>query len=143
MTDLTGLRQLSVCTDYGELHEALRQRVAELGINYQTLMALSGLTYADKLLAPMPLNNAPPPRNGRRHERAVGPKSLGPLLWGLGVVLIVAEDPVLTARHRRRPDFAKRAEHNVTAKALSINDMIQQRALGLLARHGIELERNG
>jgi hypothetical protein len=49
---VTELRHLATCTDYAELHQALRARVAELGISCATLNALAEITYADKLLAP-------------------------------------------------------------------------------------------
>jgi len=66
---------------------------------------------------------------------------LGPLLGGLGLALVVAEDPIATERLKRRSDWAPRAECNVTARRRSLDDLIQDRAMALLERRGVELER--
>ena len=76
MLDITGLRVLGVAGDYAALHGLLRARRDELGVNTQLLNQVSGLSYCDKLLAPMPLNNAPaPPTAAGTSGRSGRPRS--------------------------------------------------------------------
>jgi hypothetical protein len=70
----------------------VNEKQAELGIGYQVLNEISGLSYVDKLLAPMPVGGEVAP-NGRCTARGIGPTSLGPLLGGLAVKLVPIEDP--------------------------------------------------
>lgn len=122
------LRHLGTAIDYPQLHQLLRDRRTELGISFETLNAVSGLTYCDKLLAPMPVGGAPA-ANGRRTPRGIGPVALGPLLQALGLVLIVAEDPAATERLKRRQSWSKRNEAyvNAHAKALGIDQLLTDR----------------
>ena len=75
-------KQMAVIHDYDSLHKALRERKAELEITFNTLDEVAGFTsgHASKLLAPRPLKN-------------IGGTTLGLMLQGLGVQLIMEEDP--------------------------------------------------
>jgi hypothetical protein len=97
MNELTELRPIAIATDYLTLVAALRKRVAELGINYETVDALAGWTdsYASKVLATEPL-------------KRMGQMSLDAIIGALGVKLIVVEDPEQTAVITSRPAFQKR-----------------------------------
>jgi hypothetical protein len=105
------LTPLAVVQTYEELHTALRTRSDELGFTRADLDHIAGWThgYAGKVLAPAAAN----PKVGDRRARRLGRKSLGEILESLGLRLIVAHDPALTARaeqlaHGRegRPDPA-------------------------------------
>ena len=88
----------------------------------------------------MPMPSASSKKGGRGNGRAIGPLALGSMLWGLGCALTLVEDPVLTARHRKRPDWEQRKETYVTTRpALTLNDMIELRAIQLLEQRGGEL----
>lgn len=128
-----GLRVLAVVADYPALHAALRARQAELGVGYGVLNDISGLSYCDKLLAPMPIGG-PVARNGRPTPRGIGPLSLGPLLQALGLVLVVAEDPVQTERIKSLKMFKRRGENYVTASVSSIDELIRAREAANRAR---------
>jgi hypothetical protein len=79
-------RQLATVRDYAQLHQVLRARADELGIT-RTAIDDTGFTagHASKLLAPRPI-------------KRLGATTLGLMLRGLGVMLVVAEDPIAMAR---------------------------------------------
>jgi hypothetical protein len=52
------LRPLATVRDYPELHAALRARQEALGVSIETLSAVTGLSYAAKLLEPLPIIDA-------------------------------------------------------------------------------------
>jgi hypothetical protein len=86
MADVTivndGPRQLGTWNDYAGLHRLLRERAESLNISRNTLDEAAGFTpgHASKLLAPRPIKN-------------LGPVTLGLMLQGLGVQLLLVEDP--------------------------------------------------
>jgi hypothetical protein len=65
-------RQLAVVRSYGDLINALRARIRELGTTCEAVDYIAGipLRYCNKLLAPHP-------------PRTIGSQSLGPLLGAL------------------------------------------------------------
>jgi hypothetical protein len=141
MLDAT-LRPLATVRDYPELHAALRARREELGISFETLAAVSGIPYAVKLLEPRPIIDEGETRKarGRHHGRAIGLVSFEPLLGGLGLALIVAEDPLATARLRSRSDWSPRSEGQVNRRPQSTLDaLIEARALALLEERGVAI----
>jgi hypothetical protein len=85
------MRQLALIRDYNALHQALRNRVAELNITAETLDEVAGMTarYSSKILAPSKM-------------KILGRISLGPILGAVGCCLILAEDPKQLARIRHR-----------------------------------------
>lgn len=132
MAAMTELRHLGIATDYPGLHELLRRRRAELGMSFETLNAISGLSYCDKILAPNPLQGPQQPRTASGHAartsaRGIGPEAWGPLLGALGMVLIAAEDPAATARLKARSAYHARAEPQANSKSLSIDTLLAYR----------------
>src|SRR3954453_22826872 len=85
-------------TDYAGLIQAFRDRRDELDVGHEVLCEIGGLQsgYVSKLLAPQPMKN-------------LGPVSFGALLGGLGLAVIVVEDPAAVARVRGR--WVKRKRH--------------------------------
>jgi len=77
------LRQIGgLVRDYNELHRILRQRHAELRVTMATLDHIAGFdgdNYISKILAPSQM-------------RALGRKSMGPILGALASALVVVED---------------------------------------------------
>jgi hypothetical protein len=91
-------RRLAVVRSYYELVDAFRNRVLELGTDYEEVDRVAGYcdTYTSKLLAPRPSRN-------------FGEVSLGSMLGALGLELHVVENPVATEKARARlkqRDFA-------------------------------------
>jgi hypothetical protein len=71
------LRPLGVARDYAQLHQALRDRREQLGVNLEVLGEISRLSYVPKLLSPVPIGGAAPPGGGRGHGRTIGAANLG------------------------------------------------------------------
>jgi hypothetical protein len=92
-------RQLGTCNDYAGLHRLLRERAESLNISRNTLDEAAGFTpgHASKLLAPRPIKN-------------LGPVTLGLMLQGLGVQLLLVEDP----------DALKRISSQLTPREVSV-----------------------
>lgn len=84
------LRPIGIAHSMDELRDVLRARKDALGISYETVDDIAGLTsrYAAKLI-------------GSR-QRNFGPRSLDAILGTLGVCLIVVEDPEQLARIQSR-----------------------------------------
>jgi hypothetical protein len=104
------------------------------------LNEISGLSYVDKLLAPMPVGGAVGP-NGRPTPRGIGPTSLGPLLGRLAVKLVLIEDPEQLPRNKRCARYARRDEVRVKAACSesTINGMLNHR----LSQQRSELAQRG
>jgi len=75
-------RQIAICHDYNSLHSALRARVHELNISYQTVDFEAEFTqgHASKILSPYPI-------------KGLGRTTLGPMLQALGLAIVLVEDP--------------------------------------------------
>jgi hypothetical protein len=126
--------------DFPGLHEALRRRQAELAVSLDTVAAVSGLSWAGKVLQPLAGFGDIDPGTGRCAGRNLGLTSLGPMLGCLGLVLVPFEDVRATARLRARSDWVARAERNVTSKGgITLHELVDQRALQLIAERGAEL----
>lgn len=84
-------KHLATVSDYAGLLAAVRARVVELNITHENLDAVSGIQsgYAGKLLCNPPIRN-------------FGLVSLGLVLGGLGLKLLVVEDEEALARVRSR-----------------------------------------
>jgi hypothetical protein len=84
-------RQIAVVRDYDSLVEAIRARVAELGITLGTLDHISGVQsgYSAKVLAPTRIKN-------------LGGMSFGALLGALALQLVAVEDSAALGRVRGR-----------------------------------------
>jgi hypothetical protein len=78
--------------EYSEFMQAVRDRVAELGIHGTRFDSFAGWPegYLSKLTCERPV-------------RHIGMKSMGPLLSAMGVKLVMVEDLAGTARLRRLP----------------------------------------
>jgi hypothetical protein len=89
MTESEGPRVLADVCSYEHLLAALRARVAELEVAGQRFDEYAGLPigYLSKLI-------------GARPVRRIGPTSFAPVLAGLGLRLLVIEDPEGTERLR-------------------------------------------
>jgi hypothetical protein len=86
------LRQIGgLVRDYNELHRILRQRHAELRVTMASLDDIAGCAdnYISKILAPSQM-------------RALGRRSMGPILGALGLALVVIEDHEQMRRIRSR-----------------------------------------
>jgi hypothetical protein len=83
-------RPIGVAHSWDELRDVLRARKDALGVSFETVDDVAGLTlgYSAKLF-------------GSRH-RNFGPRSLDAVLPTLGVCLIVVEDPEQLARLQSR-----------------------------------------
>jgi len=138
---MTDLRRIAVCKDYPALHQALRDRLDELGISMDTLGAIADVANVDKLLAPMSVWSTRK-GNSRRVARALGPNTLGPLLWGLGLVIVLAEDPINTARIRRDRLFVCKDRGKVHAQPLCIDGLLRHRQRAALQEIGAKGGRN-
>jgi hypothetical protein len=88
-------RVLATVTDYDEMIDALRARMAELGVTNETIGAIAGLAggYVGKLLAPSRI-------------KKLGVMSFGVMLQSLGLKLLVVEDTKTSAK--MRPQWAQR-----------------------------------
>jgi hypothetical protein len=142
MTDfLAGLRVLGVAGDYASLHRLLRARHVELGISLETISQISGLSYAAKLLEPVPVVDGNGWKDGRRHHgRSIGAASMGPLLGAMGCTLVLAEDVAATARLRARSDWQHRSEITVnTRPRTTLDALVDARALALLEQRDVAI----
>jgi hypothetical protein len=85
---------LAVVRDYEQLNAALRARVDQLGISLETLDHLCGFWagYSSHLLAPKPQGNM----------RCLGKMSLGSVLGGVGLKIVLVEDRDALAKVRSR-----------------------------------------
>jgi hypothetical protein len=85
------LPAIGTASDYAGLLTVLRQRADALRVSRETIDEIAGWAdgYASKLLAPA-------------CSKALGARSLGPLLEVLGVKLAVLEDPAAMARFEKR-----------------------------------------
>jgi phytoene dehydrogenase-like protein len=90
-------RILATVTDYADLVSALRQRCDDLGLTFDTLDEVCGFCdrYTAKLLAPYR-------RASARPLRSFGGMSLGAILGGLGLKIVLVEDRAALARVRGR-----------------------------------------
>jgi hypothetical protein len=84
-------RQLGEVREYADLLKLAQARMDELGITYETLDALSGVTdrYSQKIL-------------GSRPIKRLGPISLPAILGSLGMKLVAVEDSAALDRIRHR-----------------------------------------
>lgn len=101
-----------------DLIEAVRIAQHERGVGYETLNAIAGITYADKLLGPVP-------------NRRMGPISTFLVLGALGKTLAVVDDPdaIKSVQGRWKSRIIKggatlqmRARDTLLACALSIEE---------------------
>jgi hypothetical protein len=94
-------KPLAVVSNYLALIEALRARVLELGISFETIDQVAGWTdkYASKLLA------EPTPGSAKR---CMGPMSFDAMLGALAVKLQVIADPEMLRYLRRNRYFVHR-----------------------------------
>lgn len=105
---------MTTIRSYAEMQAAFRQIAHERGLTREAIDSAAGFpdNYASKLLAPEQI-------------KAIGPKSLGPLLTALGVVIVIQDDPkaeriTLDSKRRRNAGLSmpalkrqrKRAHHN-------------------------------
>ena len=92
-------RVIGIARSHDELLGAIKVRVAELDVSYETIDQVGGLPerYVNKLFAPVPL-------------KGLGRVSMGLLLGALGLKLLVVEDAEAYARVRDR--LVKRAIAN-------------------------------
>lgn len=137
---------LGEATDYAALHGLLRARREALGLSYAVLDDISGLSYSDQLLAPLPCGQARGADGRRAHARHIGPVALGPLLSGLGVKLVLEVDAAAEARLRRHAKYGVRAESCVRRRgntwSASIDELIRHRVARKLGDWG-KLQRQG
>jgi hypothetical protein len=84
-------RVIGQFTDYDEMLAAVRARVNELSINGERFDEYAGLPkgYLSKLI-------------GANPTRRIAMTSMGPLFCALGISCVMIEDPVATARLKRR-----------------------------------------
>jgi hypothetical protein len=96
---------LASISSYEDLIAALRARQSALELSHEVLSEISGLPerYSSKVLSP-------------RGSRRVGMLSLQLLLSGLGVKLLMVEDPVTLELYRSRRE-KRDAAHVVSATA--------------------------
>src|SRR2546423_289822 len=102
---VTEPQRLGVARDYAELQAILREYADATGLSRAEIDRVSGLPdrFASKALAPVPIGTC-----------RLGAKTLGPMLGGLGVVLIVARaDKDL---YRIAKSATKRRENSVRAR---------------------------
>ena len=92
MADKASPRIVGEFVEYSDFVQAIRDRVAELGIHGTRFDSLAGWPegYLSKLTCERPV-------------RRIGISSMGPLLSAMGVKLVMVEDPAGTARLRRLP----------------------------------------
>lgn len=95
----TAERRLGEARGYDDFIAVLRARKDELNISCETLDAICGFTrgHSSKILAPLPSEYGKRPTN-----RGIGRKSMGELIGGLAVKLIVAEDADALTRIKTR-----------------------------------------
>jgi hypothetical protein len=88
-------KPLAVIRTYAELRAALRKRVADLGVSFETVDTISGVQdrYTSKILGPRP------PRSSMR---VFGHHTLDFMLSVLGLQLVIVEDPEAMAKVRSR-----------------------------------------
>lgn len=95
-------------TNYLQLLQAIRARIAELGLSYETVDALAGWAddYASKILT---LEIKPQREGGKRRAlRAMGPMAFDAMLGAVGLKIILIEDERAIERIRKHRDFVKR-----------------------------------
>jgi len=118
-------RVLADVTSYDEMLAALRARVTELQVNGQRFDEFAGLPtgYLSKLIGPNPI-------------RRLGLQSFQPVLAGLGLRLLVIEDPEATQRlkDRVRPRDGSYVRGGVTHLALTTRFMQKIGRKGAQAR---------
>ncbi|WP_154072353.1 hypothetical protein [Bradyrhizobium erythrophlei] len=97
-----------IIADYPELVEAFRERLDEMGMTRQELDHQAGLPdrYAGKIL-------------GRGRVRALGLRSLGPVLGALGFRLLLIDDTAQTAKIMARRQPRERPVRQTPACAVS------------------------
>jgi hypothetical protein len=90
-------RVIGIAHEYRDLIALIRGRIVELGISHEVMDSVTGLPvgYSSKILADPPI-------------RKLGAVSLGLVLGGLGLQLIVAEDAAQTLKVRPRLELRRR-----------------------------------
>jgi hypothetical protein len=85
------MRNLGVVRNYSELHAALRRRADELNVSRATLDSVAGLAdgHSSKILGP-------------GQVKKLGHVSLGALLGGLGLKIVLVEDEAALRRIQSR-----------------------------------------
>ena len=75
------LKEIAVVRDYDEFHQALRNYVRRLNTTYESIGLAAEFSdgYVAKLLSAAP-------------TKGIGPRTLGPLLKNVGLVMILAQD---------------------------------------------------
>jgi hypothetical protein len=119
---MTEVRQLAEIADYADLHAALRARAEALNISRATLDDTAGLQdgYSGKVLAVPPV-------------KGIGPRTLGLLLGGLAVKLILVED--LEQLDRVRSQLVPRAAQNPAACSASSGWKARKQSQKLAGRY--------
>jgi hypothetical protein len=126
--------------DFPGLHEALRRRQAELAVSHETVAAISGVSWVGKAFQPLAGFGHVDPNTGRCAGRTLSLVSLGPVLQSLGMCLVAHEDVAATERLKSRSDWMPRNERYVTAKMMSLHDLVEQRARQLIAERGVAID---
>jgi hypothetical protein len=120
-------KSLATVTNYLGLIAALRARIAELGISFETVDQVAGWAdgYASKVLAPEP-------SLGHKSKRAMGPMSFDAMLGTLAIKLAVLPDPEQLRHIKRNRYFV----HRVQAPPLHASGrqtyVVQRKTLGML-----------
>lgn len=104
---MSELRQIAVVADELDVVRILRARLDELGVSRRELDIDAKLTssHCEKLLCLPPM-------------KYFGPKSFWNILESVGYCVIIAEDPVATARYAER--MGKRAENHVRKRSRAL-----------------------
>jgi hypothetical protein len=118
-------RHLRVVRTYDELIDVIRERKVELGMADKVLEEVAGLAdgHVGKLLADA-------------RVKVLGPMSFGAMIQGLGLMVIVAEDPVATAQVLKHHKYRRREERRVHEGVARMSDRLKRKLMRELSAIG-------
>jgi hypothetical protein len=116
---------IAVVRSADDLRGLFRQRIASLGITYETADLISGLPsgYSAKLLGPQPI-------------RRFGPVAFESLLGACGIKLVAVEDGEAMARVKRRLVARRRSLNTKRASPLDVVKVVNREFLRKIGQWG-------
>jgi len=116
---------IAVVRSADDLRELFRQRIASLGITYETADLISGLPsgYSAKLLGPQPI-------------RRFGPVAFESLLGACGIKLVAVEDTEAMARVKARLVARRRSLNTKRASPVDVVKVVNREFLRKIGQWG-------
>ena len=121
----SGTTPIAIVRTADDLRELFRQRIASLGVTYETADLISGLPsgYSAKLLGPQPI-------------RRFGPIAFESLLGACGIKLVAVEDGEAMARDKARLVARRRSLNTKRASPVDVVKVVNREFLRKIGQWG-------